>query len=116
MTQEKLPHRKELCLQSEAFVKCLQPIDFTGFLLLYLYKFFSSSGIIVSTNQTKIILHGGKFMSMKCTQISLPDVFHNCQDMFLSSSPTFFSLLEENIDISDFIPLEFIRSIKPLIA
>ena len=46
-------------------------------------------------------------MSMKCTQISLPDVFHNCQDMFLSSSPTFFSLLEENIDISDFIPLEF---------
>lgn len=27
-------------------------------------------------------------MSMKCTQISLPDVFHNCQDMFLSSSPT----------------------------
>ena len=35
---------------------------------------------------------------------SLPDVFHNCQDMFLSSSPTFFSLLEENIDISDFIP------------
>jgi hypothetical protein len=55
-------------------------------------------------------------MSMKCTQISLPDVFHNCQDMFLSSSPTFFSLLEENIDISDFIPLEFIRSIKPLIA
>ena len=47
-------------------------------------------------------------MSTKCTQISLPDVFHNCQDMFLSSSPTFFSLLEENIDISDFIPVEFL--------
>lgn len=49
-------------------------------------------------------------MSMKCTQISLPDVFHNCQDMFLSSSPTFFSLLEENIDISDFIPFVAFRA------
>ena len=46
-------------------------------------------------------------MSTKCNQISLPDIFNNCQDMFLSNSPTFFSLLEENLDISDFIPLEF---------
>lgn len=46
-------------------------------------------------------------MAANNTQISLPDIFHDCQNMFISDNPTFFSLLEDHIDFSDFIPLNF---------
>lgn len=46
-------------------------------------------------------------MTTKYTQFSLPDTFHDCQKIFTFDNPTFFSLLQENLDISDFIPLEF---------
>ena len=37
----------------------------------------------------------------------MADIFTDCQDMFLSGKPLFFSLLEEYIDFSEFIPTNF---------
>lgn len=42
-----------------------------------------------------------------CSQLSLADVYKNCQDLMVSDKPTFFSLLEEHLDISEFIPINF---------
>ena len=42
-----------------------------------------------------------------CTQLSLADVYKNCQDLMIADKPTFFSLLEEHLDISEFIPINF---------
>ena len=42
-----------------------------------------------------------------CSQLSLADVYKNCQDLMLSDKPTFFSLLEEHLDFSEFIPINF---------
>jgi hypothetical protein len=39
-------------------------------------------------------------MFTECTQISLPDVFLNCKNMFLSNSPTFLSLTRKRPSIS----------------
>ena len=46
-------------------------------------------------------------MATKNTQISLPDIYKDCQNMFISNNPTFFSLLQDTVDISEFIPLNF---------
>ena len=46
-------------------------------------------------------------MTTKNTQISLPDIYKDCQNMFISNNPTFFSLLMDTVDISEFIPLNF---------
>lgn len=43
-------------------------------------------------------------MSHKFHQISLKDVFSDCQDLFIEDSPSFFRLLDEYCDISEFIP------------
>lgn len=40
----------------------------------------------------------------KYHQISLKDTFSDCQDMFIDDAPSFFQLLDEHFDISDFIP------------
>jgi hypothetical protein len=42
-----------------------------------------------------------------CSQLSLSDVYNNCQDLMITDKPAFFSLLEEHLDISEFIPINF---------
>jgi hypothetical protein len=46
-------------------------------------------------------------MTVKYRQISFSEVFVECRDMFQNSPPTFFQLLDENIDIDEFIPHGF---------
>lgn len=46
-------------------------------------------------------------MATKYRQISLKDTFSNCQDMFMENPPSFFQLLDEHLDMSEFIPSEF---------
>ncbi len=38
------------------------------------------------------------------SQLSLADIYKDCQDLFLSDKPAFFSLLENYIDFEEFIP------------
>lgn len=49
-------------------------------------------------------------MSIKCSQLNIAEIFDECQDIFISNNPTFFSLLDECIDLDEFIPLEFYDS------
>lgn len=46
-------------------------------------------------------------MTTKGRQLSLKDVYSHCQDMFLDRAPTFFQLLEQYVDLDDFIPPAF---------
>lgn len=46
-------------------------------------------------------------MAVKYHQISLKDTFSDCQDMFFDDTPSFFRLLEEHFDFSEFIPSVF---------
>lgn len=46
-------------------------------------------------------------MSTKYSQLNFAETFNECHDMLISDTPTFFSLLEEHIDLNDFIPFEF---------
>ena len=46
-------------------------------------------------------------MAAKYRQISLNDTFSDCQDMFMEDTPSFFQLLDEHLDINDFIPSVF---------
>ena len=46
-------------------------------------------------------------MTAKHPQLSLADIFKDCQDIFASDKPAFFSLLEEYINFEDFIPQTF---------
>ncbi len=46
-------------------------------------------------------------MSVKYHQISLKETFADCQDSFFDDTPSFFQLLEEHFDISEFIPSAF---------
>ena len=46
-------------------------------------------------------------MAVKYHQISLKDTFSDCQDMFIDDTPSFFQLLEEHFDLSEFIPSVF---------
>lgn len=46
-------------------------------------------------------------MTTKHLQLSLADIFKDCQDIFVSDKPAFFSLLEQYIDFKDFIPPTF---------
>ena len=49
-------------------------------------------------------------MTTKCQQLSLKDVYADCQDMFLDHDPSFFQLLEQYIDIDEFIPPSFVTA------
>lgn len=40
-------------------------------------------------------------------QLSLADIFSDCQNKFNSDKPTFLSLLETHIDIDEIIPISF---------
>ena len=40
-------------------------------------------------------------------QLSLTDIFSNCQEKFENDKPAFLSLLETHIDIDKFIPISF---------
>ncbi len=40
-------------------------------------------------------------------QLSLADIFQDCQNKFDSDKPAFLSLLETHIDIDEFIPISF---------
>lgn len=46
-------------------------------------------------------------MSIKSSQLTLAESFIECQDLLTSDTPTFFSLLEEHINLNEFIPVEF---------
>ncbi|WP_326906634.1 transposase [Sedimentibacter sp. MB31-C6] len=46
-------------------------------------------------------------MSIKYSQLTLAENFSECQDLLTSDTSTFFSLLEEHINLCDFIPVEF---------
>ena len=49
-------------------------------------------------------------MTTKYHQISLKESFSDCQDMLIDDTPSFFLLLEEYFDISDFIPSVFFHA------
>lgn len=49
-------------------------------------------------------------MTTKFHQISLKDTFTDCQDIFIDDTPSFFQLLEEHFDISEFIPSVFFNA------
>ena len=40
-------------------------------------------------------------------QLSLADIFQDCQEKFENDKPTFLSLLEQHIDMDEIIPLSF---------
>ena len=40
-------------------------------------------------------------------QLSLADIFSDCQEKFENDKPAFLSLLETHIDINEFIPFSF---------
>lgn len=42
-----------------------------------------------------------------CSQLSLLDIYKDCQDLMVSDRSTFFSLLEARLDFSEFIPSNF---------
>ena len=42
-----------------------------------------------------------------CNQLSLADVFSDCQDIYESDKPAFLSLLQSNIDLDEIIPDSF---------
>ncbi|MGE5630171.1 MAG: hypothetical protein ACM3TR_03635 [Caulobacteraceae bacterium] len=46
-------------------------------------------------------------MATVYSQLSLADIYKDCQDLFLSDKPAFFSLLENYIDFEKFIPPTF---------
>ena len=46
-------------------------------------------------------------MRTKYHQITLKDTFSDCQEMFQEDTPSFFRLLGDTLDISEFIPLNF---------
>lgn len=46
-------------------------------------------------------------MATKFHQISLNELFSECQDMFIDDTPSFFQLLEQHFDISEFVPSVF---------
>lgn len=42
-----------------------------------------------------------------CNQLSLADIFSDCQDIYESDKPAFLSLLQSNIDLDEIIPDSF---------
>ena len=40
-------------------------------------------------------------------QLSLNDIFQDCQNKFENAKPTFLSLLEQHINLDDIIPVSF---------
>ena len=46
-------------------------------------------------------------MAVKYHQISLKDTFSDCRNMFIDDTPSFFQLLEEHFNLSEFIPSVF---------
>lgn len=42
-----------------------------------------------------------------CNQLSLADIFSDCQDIYASDKPAFLSLLQSNIDLDEIIPDSF---------
>lgn len=46
-------------------------------------------------------------MTINYHQLSLKDIFSDCQDMILDDAPSFFQILEQHFDIQEFIPSVF---------
>ena len=46
-------------------------------------------------------------MRKKYNQLSLSDIYENCNDLFNNDKSKFITLLENSIDFADFIPLSF---------
>lgn len=40
-------------------------------------------------------------------QLTLADIFENCQDIFESDKPQFLTLLENHIDLDEIVPISF---------
>ena len=51
-------------------------------------------------------------MATNYHQISLKESFSDCKDMFLDDVPSFFQLLEQHFDITQFIPGSFYNAIN----
>lgn len=49
-------------------------------------------------------------MATKLHQISLSDIFSDCQNKLIDDSSSFFSLLSQHFDLDDFIPQEFLSA------
>ena len=47
-------------------------------------------------------------------QLSLADIFSDCQEKFENDKPAFLSLLETHIDIDEFIPISMHRRAEPV--
>lgn len=46
-------------------------------------------------------------MHTSFSQLSLPDIYTECQELFINDTPTFFKLLDQHLDLSEFIPSSF---------
>ncbi len=64
---------------------------FTGFTWFFYINFLSSYGIIEVTTPIVFTQERRKFMATKYHQISLPEIFSDCQNMFMEETPSFFS-------------------------
>ena len=42
-------------------------------------------------------------------QLTLADIFEDCQEIFESDKPQFLSLLENHIDLDEIVPISFIN-------
>ena len=49
-------------------------------------------------------------MAIKYHQISLNEVFSDCQTKLIEEAPSFFQLLSEHFDLDTFIPPEFVSA------
>ena len=49
-------------------------------------------------------------MAAKYHQFTLKETFSDCQDLFRDDTPSFFQLLSDSVDFSDFIPDDFYRA------
>ena len=75
--------------------------------MLFIYEVSLRKWYNRSTNNHHTHQRRRKFMAVKFHQISLKDTFVDCQDMFMDDTPSFFQLLEEHFDISEFVPSVF---------
>ena len=81
--------------------------------LLLIYKFSLHSWYNVSTTRHSTHERRRKFIATSYHQISLKETFSNCKDMFMDDVPSFFQLLEQHFDISQFIPQTFYNAFYP---
>ena len=75
--------------------------------LLFLYKFYLHLEQHRSTTNHFTHNRMRKFMSAKYHQMSLKEVFYDCQGLCTDDAPSFFQLLNQHLDLDAFIPVSF---------